>query len=64
VCGLLQNPVELEGMREAHLRDGAAEVEFFAWLDKALQTRTVSELEIDEVLTGFRARKDKFIGLR
>ncbi len=61
----LKNPVELEGMRAAHLRDGAAEVEFLAWLDKEVQApgRAVSELEIDEVLTGLRARREKFLGL-
>jgi Xaa-Pro aminopeptidase len=30
----IKNPVELESAKEAHLRDGAAEVEFLAWLDK------------------------------
>lgn len=38
-----QNRVELECMRACHLRDGAAEVEFLAWLDRTLQTRGVSE---------------------
>ena len=59
----LKNPVELEGMRAAHLRDGAAEVEFLAWLDREVQTRPVTELEIDAVLTGFRARREKYLGL-
>lgn len=59
----VKNPVELAGMRAAHLRDGAAEVEFLAWLDREVQARTVSELEIDEVLTGCRARREKFLGL-
>lgn len=38
-------------------------MEFLAWLDATVQTRAVSELEIDEVLTGLRARRDKFLGL-
>lgn len=59
-----QNRVELECMRACHLRDGAAEVEFLAWLDRTLQTRGVSEMEIDTVLTGLRAKRDKFLGLR
>ncbi len=29
-----KNPVELEGMRRAHLRDGAAMVKFLCWLDQ------------------------------
>ncbi|KAM3574987.1 hypothetical protein VYU27_003113 [Nannochloropsis oceanica] len=59
----LKNEAELKGMRAAHLRDGAAEVEFLAWLDKEVQARSVSEVEIDRVLTGFRAKREKFLGL-
>ena len=59
----LKNEVELAGMRAAHLRDGAAEVEFLAWLDKEVQARAVSELEIDKVLTGYRSKREKFLGL-
>lgn len=51
-------------MREAHLRDGAAVVEFLAWLDRTLQTRAVNEIEIDQVLTSFRAKKPKYLDLR
>ena len=59
-----QNPVELDGMRACHLRDGAAEVEFLAWLDKEVQGRSVSEIEIDQVLTKYRSEREKFLGLR
>ena len=51
-------------MRACHLRDGAAEVEFLAWLDKEVQGRSVSEIEIDQVLTKFRSKREKFLGLR
>ncbi|KAF7828822.1 putative Xaa-Pro aminopeptidase P [Senna tora] len=33
----LKNPVELEGLRKAHVRDGAAVVQYLVWLDKKLQ---------------------------
>ncbi|XP_050206338.1 aminopeptidase P1 [Mercurialis annua] len=33
----LKNPVELEGMKNAHIRDGAAVVEYLVWLDKQMQ---------------------------
>ncbi|KAE8664235.1 putative Minor allergen Alt a [Hibiscus syriacus] len=33
----LKNPVELEGLKNAHIRDGAAVVEFLVWLDKQMQ---------------------------
>ncbi|KAK8653787.1 hypothetical protein V6N13_127771 [Hibiscus sabdariffa] len=33
----LKNPVELEGLKNAHIRDGAAVVQFLVWLDKQMQ---------------------------
>ncbi|XP_031250478.1 aminopeptidase P1 [Pistacia vera] len=33
----LKNPVELDGLKKAHIRDGAAVVQYFAWLDKQMQ---------------------------
>ncbi|MBA0870060.1 hypothetical protein Goshw_007347 [Gossypium schwendimanii] len=30
----LKNPVELDGLRNAHIRDGAAVVQYLVWLDK------------------------------
>ena len=50
-------------MRSCHLRDGAAVVEFLAWLEEHLcdkgaggaNTNTISEVEIDERLTNSRA---------
>lgn len=33
----LKNPVELEGLRNAHIRDGVAVVSYLSWLDKQMQ---------------------------
>lgn len=33
---------------------GAAESEFFSWLEEELCVRPVSEVEVDERITGFR----------
>ncbi|MBK5928408.1 aminopeptidase P family protein [Rhodobaculum claviforme] len=44
---------ELAGMRAAHLRDGAAVVEFLAWLYTA--PGPLSEIAVVEALEGFRA---------
>ncbi|KAF5765109.1 putative xaa-Pro aminopeptidase [Helianthus annuus] len=33
----LKNPVEMEGLKNAHIRDGAAVVQYFAWLDKQMK---------------------------
>lgn len=42
----IKNDVEMEGMRACHIRDGAALIEFFAWLEDQLITKGV---KLDEV---------------
>ncbi|KAL7539370.1 hypothetical protein ACHAWF_006392 [Thalassiosira exigua] len=58
-----KNSAEMEGMRRAHIVDGAAMAHFMSWLEHAIVTegRTVSEVEVDEVLTGFRAKQPGFV---
>ncbi|CAI9110722.1 OLC1v1010791C1 [Oldenlandia corymbosa var. corymbosa] len=33
----LKNPVEMDGLKKAHIRDGAAVVQYLVWLDKQMQ---------------------------
>ncbi|KAL7557547.1 hypothetical protein ACA910_019258 [Epithemia clementina (nom. ined.)] len=58
-----KNRAELEGMRQAHIVDGAAMAEFMAWLEDTVvnQGRAVSEVEIDQQLTGCRAKQPGFL---
>ncbi|KAG7364446.1 peptidase M24 family protein [Nitzschia inconspicua] len=58
-----KNSAELEGMRKAHVVDGAAMAKFMAWLEEevAVQGKRVSEVEIDEVLTSCRAEQPGFL---
>jgi Xaa-Pro aminopeptidase len=58
-----KNETELNGMRQAHKRDGAALTEFIAWLSDRLKTHPVTELEASDKLREFRASKDLFKGL-
>ncbi len=44
---------EVQGMREAHLRDGAAMVEFLCWLD-AQDPEGLTEIAVVTALEGFR----------
>ncbi|MDO8884005.1 aminopeptidase P family protein [Pseudotabrizicola sp.] len=44
---------EIEGMRAAHLRDGAAVVELLAWLESQPQS-TLTEIDVVTALEGFR----------
>ncbi|KAL3924951.1 MAG: hypothetical protein SGILL_000724 [Bacillariaceae sp.] len=58
-----KNDAELEGMRKAHIVDGAAMAKFMAWLENrvVVEGKAVSEVEIDDVLTGFRAEQPGFL---
>ncbi|GAA4223333.1 Xaa-Pro aminopeptidase [Sagittula marina] len=49
-----KNPAELEGSRNAHLRDATAMVRFLAWLD-AQAPGTLTEIAVVKQLEAFRA---------
>ena len=51
----LKNPVEIAGMRSAHLRDGAALCRFLAWLDQRAAKGGLDEISAAEKLAEFRA---------
>ncbi len=49
-----KTPAEVQGMREAHLRDGAAVVEFLCWLDSQSPKGTLTEIDVVRGLEGYR----------
>jgi Xaa-Pro aminopeptidase len=49
-----KNPVEIEGMRKAHIRDGAALVRFLAWFESHAAGGELTEIDAAETLEGFR----------
>jgi len=57
-----KNAVEIEGMKAAHRRDGAALVKFLAWLSEAALTGEVTEITAEEKLAGFRAANNLYRG--
>lgn len=61
----VKNEAELEGMRQCHIRDGAALTAYFAWLEDQLINKKV---ELDEVtaadkLEELRSKQKDFVGL-
>ena len=58
----IKNPVEQQGFREAHLRDGIAMVKFLRRLDET-QGKGWTELYVDQLLTSLRAQQPGFRGL-
>lgn len=61
----VKNPTELEGMRQCHIRDGAALSEFFAWLEDELINKhsKLDEVQAADKLEEIRSKHDKFVGL-
>lgn len=56
-----KNAVEVQGSRNAHIRDAVAEVRFLAWLDSEVAAgRLHSENELAEQLKAFRAQGEHF----
>lgn len=49
-----KNPVEIEGARKAHIRDGAALTRFLAWFSREAPNGQLDEITAAETLEGFR----------
>jgi Xaa-Pro aminopeptidase len=49
-----KNAAEIAATREAHLRDGAAMVEFLCWLDNAAPSSQLTEIDVVKALEGYR----------
>ncbi|KAK9367821.1 peptidase M24, structural domain-containing protein [Lipomyces kononenkoae] len=60
----VKNETEVEGMRKAHIRDGAAQIQYFAWLEKVLLKGDIyDEVSAADKLEEFRKEKEHFVGL-
>ncbi|KAI9784991.1 MAG: hypothetical protein M1839_001187 [Geoglossum umbratile] len=61
----IKNETELEGMRACHIRDGAALIEYFAWLEEELITKgtKLDEVEAADKLEKIRSKHKHFAGL-
>jgi Xaa-Pro aminopeptidase len=49
-----KNPVEIEGTRKAHIRDGAALSRFLCWMAREAPKGHLTEIEAAEALEGYR----------
>ncbi|QIW98411.1 hypothetical protein AMS68_003929 [Peltaster fructicola] len=61
----VKNKTEMEGMRQCHIRDGAALIEYFAWLEDELVNNGTSldEVQASDELGRIRTKHDKYVGL-
>ncbi|ETV94923.1 hypothetical protein H310_11569 [Aphanomyces invadans] len=59
-----KNPVEIQGMKNAHLRDGVAQVKFFSWLEEAIAAgEVISEVAADKKQQEFRQQMEHYKSL-
>lgn len=56
----VKNKAEIDGFRNAMLRDGVAMVRFLSWLKPAVERGGETELSVDKKLTALRAEQDLF----
>lgn len=61
----IKNDTELKGMRQCHIRDGAALIQYFSWLEDQLiqQKKTLDEVQVADKLEEYRKQKEHFVGL-
>ena len=57
-----KHPAELEGVRQAHIRDGAALTRFLAWLAVEGPKGKLTEIDAADRLEAFRAESNLFLG--
>lgn len=58
-----KNETELQGIRQAHVRDGAAMVKWLYWLDQHIGKQEYTEYTVMEPLYDLRSRQQHFQGL-
>lgn len=55
IAKAVKNETELEGMRACHIRDGVAQIEYFAWLEEQLLSgKELDECQAADQLEAFR----------
>ncbi len=57
----MKNPVEVENIKRAHIKDGVTMCKFIYWLKKNVPLGNVSEISAAEKLVEFRAQMDGFL---
>ncbi|KAG0204349.1 hypothetical protein BGX28_003704 [Mortierella sp. GBA30] len=59
----IKNGTELDGIRQCHLRDAAAVINYFAWLEEQLSKgQELDEADVADQLQRFRAEQAGFFG--
>jgi Xaa-Pro aminopeptidase len=59
----IKNPIELENLRSAHIKDGVAVTKFMYWLKTNVGKIPMSEMSASDYLANLRAQIDTYIDL-
>ena len=57
----MKNPVELENIKEAHIKDGVAITKFMYWIKTRYDKEVITELSAADKLTSLRAEQEGYI---
>ena len=57
----MKNPVELENIKEAHIKDGIAITKFMYWIKNNYDKEKITELSATDKLTSLRAEQEGYI---
>ena len=57
----MKNPVELENIKEAHIKDGIAITKFMYWIKTRFDKEKITELSAADKLTSLRAAQEGYI---
>lgn len=63
VMKAIKNPVEIQGLTNAHIRDAAALCCYFAWLEKEVTKGHITEISGAKKLEEFRREQEDYVGL-
>lgn len=58
----IKNEVEVKHIKNAMIKDGRALAKLFRWLEKTLETRSISEVEVAQKLEIFRGQEADYFG--
>jgi Xaa-Pro aminopeptidase len=58
----IKNEIEIQGFNTAMEKDGVALVRFLMWLEKAVPTGSVTEIQIPAKLVEYRSQQTNFVG--
>lgn len=59
----MKNPVEVENMKKAHIKDGVVMVKFIRWLKQNVGKKTITEVSAQEYLDSLRLETEGNLGL-